>query len=320
MRNLRSTVVTAAGAAAALVLLTACGGETKDGGDAKKAGAAQAAAPAGGGTAQAAGVRPVTAGKLSIWTSGPLGPVVTDSAGFTLYRFDSDTASPPKSVCEGDCAKAWPPVLAADARAADGMNAALLGKVTRADGTQQLTLKGWPLYRFAKDTAPRQTNGQGVGGTWFAAAPDGSKAKAGAAAGSGTGSDTSTGTGDAAGALPPLSVRKDAKLGPIVRDGKGRTLYRFTKDTDWPMKSNCTGPCLDTWRPAKMLDKAAVAQATGIDPKLIIEYKRPDGTRQLTVDCWPLYWFTGDKAPGETKGQGVGGTWFAVRADGALAK
>ncbi|MGV9311645.1 SCO0930 family lipoprotein [Streptomyces sp. NPDC003691] len=318
MTKLRSTMITAAGAAAALVLLTACGGESKNGGDAGKAGATQAAAPAGGGTAQAAGVRPVAAGKLSIWAEGALGPVVTDSAGFTLYRFDNDTASPPKSTCDGDCAKAWPPVLAADARAADGMNAALLGKVTRSDGTQQLTLKGWPLYRFAKDTQPRQTNGQGVGGTWFAAAPDGNKAGQGAGAGTGTG----TGGGDqpAVTALPPLSVREDAKLGPIVRDGKGRTLYRFTKDTDWPMKSNCTGPCLDTWRPAKMLDKAAIAKATGIDPKLIIEYKRPDGTRQLTIDCWPLYWFTGDKTPGETKGQGVGGTWFAVRANGGLAK
>ncbi|MFE0427675.1 SCO0930 family lipoprotein, partial [Streptomyces sp. NPDC058953] len=300
MRNLRSTMVTAAGAAAALVLLTACGGQD---GDAKKPGTARAQAPAGGGTAQAAGVRPVSAGKLSVWQSGPLGPVVTDSTGFTLYRFDNDTASPPKTTCEGDCAKAWPPVLAADAGAAEGMDPALLGAVARADGTRQLTLKGWPLYRFAKDTGPRQTNGQGVGGTWFAAAPDGDKAKA-PTAGGGTGTgDTGAGTGAA---LPALSVRNDAALGPILRDAEGRTLYRFTKDTDKPMKSNCLGACLDKWRPAKMPDKARIAEVTGIDPKLLTAYVRPDGTRQLAIDCWPLYWFTGDKTPGETNGQGVG--------------
>ncbi|MEU9605586.1 SCO0930 family lipoprotein [Streptomyces sp. NPDC048057] len=318
MWNWRSATVTATGTVAAL-LLTACGGE--DGGDKKADSVAQTPVAAQG---QAAGVRPATAGKLSIWKSGPLGPVVTDSAGFTLYRFDDDTASPSKSTCDGDCAKAWPPVLAADAAAAEGMDAKLLGRVTRSDGTQQLTLKGWPLYRFAKDTQPRQTNGQGVGGTWFAAAPDGNKATgaaAGATTGGGSGEGTGSGTGEQAGAaLAPLSVRKDAELGPIVRDAKGRTLYRFTKDTDWPMKSNCTGPCLEKWKPAKMLDKAALKGVQGIDPKQVIEYERPDGTRQLTIDCWPLYWFTGDKAPGDTSGQGVGGTWFAVRADGKLAR
>ncbi|MFB6784373.1 MULTISPECIES: hypothetical protein [unclassified Streptomyces] len=58
----------------------------------------------------------------------------------------------------------------------------------------------------------------------------------------------------------------------------------------------------------------------GIDPKLITPYTRPDGTKQLTIDCWPLYWYTGDKKPGETNGQGLNGTWFTVRPDGKLAK
>ncbi|MET8828897.1 SCO0930 family lipoprotein [Streptomyces sp. NPDC004610] len=305
MRNWRSAVWTATGTTAALVLLTACGGE-QGGGGASPQGAGQSpvvAAETGG--SQDTGARPSTAGRLSVWESEKLGPVVTDSAGFTLYRFDNDTAAPPKSNCDGDCATAWPPVPAADAQAAAGMDPKLVGKVTRADGSQQLTLDGWPLYRFAKDTQPKQTNGQGVGGTWFAAGPDGGKAQL-------------VDTGEAE--LPPLSVREDAELGEIVQDGKGRTLYRFTKDSAWPMKSACTGACLEKWKPAAMLDKAELGRIEGVDPKKVIEFERPDGTSQLTIDCWPLYWFTGDEEPGDTAGQGVGGTWFAVRADGKLAK
>lgn len=116
------------------------------------------------------------AGQLAVWDSKKLGKVLTDSEGFTLYRFDKDTASPPKSNCEGDCAKIWPVVPAGNVTAAAGTDDALIGKVTRADGTQQLTIAGWPMYRYAKDAKPGDANGQGVGGTWFASAPDGKKA------------------------------------------------------------------------------------------------------------------------------------------------
>ncbi|GAA3776902.1 SCO0930 family lipoprotein [Streptomyces phyllanthi] len=326
--------ISVAVAAASIMLTSACGNaqnESKPAGAAVSAGAKEAAnAPAGaGGLAQLQASSP---GKLSIWDNDKLGKVLTDSAGFTLYRFDKDTAKPPRSSCDGDCAKTWPPVPAGDASAAVGMDASLLGEVTRADGTQQLTIAGWPMYRYVKDTQPRQANGQGVGGTWFAAAPDGTKAApgagtdAGAGAGAGAGADTGSDSGAGAGAgtgaepneaLPALSTFGNPELGEIIRDGKGRTLYRFTKDTAWPMKSNCVGACLDKWKPAKPVD---LKNVEGIDPKLLTTYNRPDGTKQLAIDCWPLYWFTGDKAPGDTNGQGVGRTWFAVKADGTLSK
>ncbi|MFI6062805.1 DUF4158 domain-containing protein [Streptomyces sp. NPDC051286] len=192
------------------------------------------------------------------------------------------------------CATAWPPVLADGAKAGRGMDPGLLGSVKRADGTKQLTLAGWPLYRYAQDTAPRQTRGQGVGGTWFAAAPDGTKAKVQAHEAPSERKD-----------LPALSTVDDKERGTIVRDGKGRRLYRFTKDTAWPMKSNCEGARLEKWKPAKLVDKKNIK---GIDPKLIIPYTRFDGTKQLTIDCWPLYWYTGDRKQGDINGQGLNGT------------
>ncbi|MEU6660158.1 SCO0930 family lipoprotein [Streptomyces sp. NPDC046821] len=291
----KSTSVPVAFTVAAVLLAAGCG--SSQGTAATTTGSAERASTNNG-------AQPSQAGRLSVWKSKQLGPVVTDGAGFTLYRFDKDTPKPPASHCAGECAAAWPPVLADGAKAGRGIGSGLLGSVKRADGTEQLTLAGRPLYRYAQDTAPRQTRGQGVGGTWFAAAPDGTKAQAQQAP-----SESED--------LPALSTVDDAEHGTIIRDGKGRTLYRFTKDTAWPMKSNCVGACLEKWKPAELVDKKDIK---GINPKLLTAYTRPDGTKQLSIDCWPLYWFTGDKKPGDTNGQGVNGTWFTVRPTGKLAK
>ncbi|MEU6866699.1 SCO0930 family lipoprotein [Streptomyces sp. NPDC046876] len=255
------------------------------------------------------------AGRLAVREIAGVGSVVTDSGGSTLYRFDKDTAQPPKSSCEGDCATAWPPVPADDASASAGIEAGLLGAVTRSDGSKQLTLGGWPVYRYAKDLTAGEAKGEGVGGTWHALAPDGKKAvdqkqKGGGHAGMGTGMGMG-GQDMKAGA--ELSVASDEKLGKILVDGQWRTLYRFDKDSAWPMKLGCLGACLDTWKPAAAIDKTKV---TGIKPELIGSVKRPDGSEQLTIDCWPVYTFTGDTEPGQTNGHNKQGLWFAVTDTG----
>jgi predicted lipoprotein with Yx(FWY)xxD motif len=234
------------------------------------------------------------AGQLTVATNPDLGKVLSDGAGLTLYRFDADTANPPKSNCNGDCATAWPPVPANDATAGAGIDKSLLGEVTRADGTKQLTVGGWPAYRYAKDVNAGDVNGQGVGGKWFALAPDGKKATLAS--------------------LPGLSVRKDAKLGDIVVDKNGMTVYRFLKDKAWPKSvSNCTGACLAKW-PAVGIVSAN--DTKGVKKKGLMGFTRPDGVKQMTVNCWPIYTFSGDSAPGDTNGQGVGGTWYAVSPEG----
>ncbi|WP_164721091.1 SCO0930 family lipoprotein [Streptomyces sp. W1SF4] len=281
------------------------------------------AGPAGGGGQGG------TAGKLQVREMANVGSGVADGDGFTLYRFDKDTAKPPKSNCEGDCAKAWPVVPADDASAGAGVDAALLGSVTRADGSKQLTVGGWPVYRYAKDTKAGDALGEGVGGTWHVLGPDGKPAGAGKGAAPGTGTGTGTemqGHGMESGggakegsqeaAKVALSVRKDARLGNIVQNAEGWTLYRFDKDSAWPMKIGCVDSCTDTWKPAPLVDKT---QVSGIDPKLIGSVKRPDGTEQLTIDCWPVYTFTGDKAPGDVNGQGKQNLWWAVTDKGKKA-
>lgn len=309
-------------AVAVLALTTACGQETAPPASSQNVGATAAAGDYGsagtglgngsGFDAGAAGqessaTQAATAGELSVATSQELGKVLTDSAGLTLYRFDKDTADPAKSNCDGDCAKKWPPVPAGDATAGAGIDKALLGSVTRADGTKQLTVDGWPAYRFAKDLNAGDVNGQGVGGTWYALAPDGKKAGGGA--------------GGEAGAadLPGLSTRKDPKLGEIVIDKNGMTVYRFMKDTQWPMSTKCTGDCLEKWpvvAPVDAEDTEGIDLQGSTPNRGYVVFDRPDGIKQQSIDCVPIYTFAGDKKPGDTNGQGVGGTWFAVRPDG----
>jgi hypothetical protein len=57
----------------------------------------------------------------------------------------------------------------------NAIDEALVGSLIRSDGAEQVTLGGWPLYRHAVDEMPGETSGQGVNGTWFAIAPDGTK-------------------------------------------------------------------------------------------------------------------------------------------------
>ncbi|MDK1473320.1 SCO0930 family lipoprotein [Streptomyces sp. 549] len=322
MRNRRQTAAAGAAVAAVMVMTAACGGSSDQGQDrVAPAGDSSSLAPdssdfgTDSNAPAAGGDKGGPAKTLTLRQDADLGGVVTDSAGWTLYRFEEDTADPAKSNCDGDCATAWPPVPAEDASAAEGIDAKLLGKVTRTDGKEQLTLGGWPVYRYAKDVAPGDTKGHGVGGTWNALAANGGKAGQASSGGdeaAGSGEDVAGGGSDA-----ELSAVQDPELGTLVADEEGRILYRFDKDTAWPMKSNCEGECLETWKPAKPVDKNKLE---GIDPEHIFTVKRSDGTEQLAIDCWPVYWFTGDAGPGDTEGHLKGNVWHAITPDGKKAK
>ncbi|WP_233289254.1 SCO0930 family lipoprotein [Kitasatospora sp. MBT63] len=262
-------------------------------------------------------------GQLAVRMDAQLGAVMTDSQGFTLYRFDKDTAKPPMSNCSGACATTWPPVLKDGTTAGSGVDASKLGEVTRADGSRQLTVGGWPAYRYAQDTAPGDTKGQGVGGTWNALAPDGSKAKAGGAPATPAPATPAPATPAPATTMPQptqakvqLSLMTHPQLGQIMVDANGRTLYHFAKDTAWPMRSNCEGDCLKTWPAAPPVDADKIK---GIDPKLVGKMQRPDGTWQLSINCTPVYLYSGDQGPGDALGNGIGGVWSAINPAGKAA-
>lgn len=104
-------------------------------------------------------------------SSSDLGEIVTDSEGRTLYVFMNDTSS--ESTCYEGCEPNWPPLTVEGAPSAEGIDASLLGTSERTDGSTQVTLNGHPLYYFAADSAPGDTNGQGVAGIWFVVSPEG---------------------------------------------------------------------------------------------------------------------------------------------------
>jgi predicted lipoprotein with Yx(FWY)xxD motif len=178
-RRLRTVSITAAMVSAA-ILMSACGNDKKtdDSGAATTSAAGASSSPAAGSSSSAAAGGAV---KLMAAKDAKLGDVVTDAAGFTLYRFDKDSDKPPTATCTGDCATNWPPVAVSGKPEVEGVDAAVVGTVKRADGVEQATINGWPVYRFAGDSAPGQTNGQGVGKVWFAVTPAGGKAGADAA-------------------------------------------------------------------------------------------------------------------------------------------
>ena len=190
----KGRIIVAGAMAAAACALTACGGAS---------GSAASAPPAASSSRPAAPV-PTSSGSgldavLRATTNSTLGPIVVDGPGRTLYRFDKDSASPPASNCEGACAQLWPPVLVGTQISLTGVNRSLLGTIKRADGTVQLTLHGWPLYRYAGDSAPGDVNGEGVGGVWFAARPTGAKALPASSASSTSASNSGNSAGPSGG-------------------------------------------------------------------------------------------------------------------------
>jgi predicted lipoprotein with Yx(FWY)xxD motif len=117
----------------------------------------------------------LTAGK-----AGDLDPVVVNGARLTIYRFDKDKPNSKTSACNADegCDQKWPPVTVTPNGKVfiAGLKKSDIGFFKRADGRIQVSVRGWPAYRFAQDTKPGDTLGEGVGGTWFGMRPDGGKA------------------------------------------------------------------------------------------------------------------------------------------------
>lgn len=328
----------AVGAAAVVLLAGACGSSQQSAGTTTVQPAAAAGdaygstggyggayGGTGGSPSQAAQAAAGSAAGIATAKDAKLGEILVDGQGRTMYRYDKDTANPPTSNCNDACAQAWPPVPASAKDNAKVADPSLLGEVTRADGSKQLTVAGWPMYLYAADTAAGQTNGQGVNQVWWAVQPDGKKAgqsAGGSASGGGYGGGSGGGSGSSS-QWPALSSVDDPALGRILVDGRGMVLYRFTKDVAWPMKIACTGQCTKVWPPAKPLtlqQQEEAAKALGVDRKLITNIKRPDGIYQLAINCWPVYTYSKDTKPGQASGQGVGGTWFAVTPQGKLTK
>ena len=221
------------------------------------------------------------------------GTILANSHGLTLYYFSADKRDSGTSVCTGSCATAWPP-LAAPVKAPAGVRLpGPLGMITRPGGVRQVTINGFPIYLYAGDKAPGQFTGNGVQGSWHVI-------KLHATASASTG---------ATGRAKALKVAR-TRAGTILASSRGLTLYYYSADKPHSGKSACTGVCATAWPPLAAPVKAPAGARL---PGRLGVITRPNGVKQVTLNGYPLYFYIGDKAPGQAKGNGISGSWHVIK-------
>lgn len=268
-------------------------------------------------TAAPAAVATSTDAAVKISQTG-LGDVLADPRGMTLYAFTNDTDA--TSTCYGTCAEAWPPVIVdPNFVVSPGLDSGIFATTEREDGAHQLVAGKWPLYLYAADAKPGDATGHGSGDVWFAVDTTGRTIATGAS--DYYDYDQAAPTAEPSEAPPadvaqPLITVAETSLGQVLTDAAGMTVYLFTPDEAG--SPTCTGGCAGAWPPLLVDGEVALVAGEGIDAELLSTVEHPDGGTQLKLGKWPLYYFSGDLAPGDTNGQGSGGNWFVIGADGKI--
>lgn len=235
---------------------------------------------------------PVKPTGLQVSQNDTLGKFLADDAGRTVYAFTKDTKD--TTTCYDKCEQSWPPLVSLGQPALQtGVDSAKLGTLTRKDGTTQLTYNGIPLYYFAKDLKPGDTNGQALGKVWWVVSGEGNPIKPAG-----------------------LQVSQNDKLGKFLADDSGRTVYAYLKDSK--DTTTCYDKCEQAWPPLISLGQPTLQ--AGVDAGMIGTLKRKDGTTQVTFNGIPLYYYAADVATGDTNGQGLGSVWYVLSPSGSTVK
>jgi predicted lipoprotein with Yx(FWY)xxD motif len=133
--------------------------------------AATTASPAATGSPSGTAAAGAASIKLA---STPKGMVIVDDKGNSLYLYTKDTG--PTSTCTGGCATAWPPAtVTGTPTAGTGLDQSKVSTTKASDGSTMIVYNGHPLYRFAQDMSPGQTNGEGIGSVWYLVNAQGSQ-------------------------------------------------------------------------------------------------------------------------------------------------
>jgi predicted lipoprotein with Yx(FWY)xxD motif len=114
-----------------------------------------------------------------------------------------------------------------------------------------------------------------------------------------------------AAAAPSVRVAR-TKLGRILVNGQGRTLYLYMKDRG--TKSACSRRCSQVWPPARV--SGAPTAGPGVAAAKLTTTRGADNSRQLVYNGHPLYTLTADVRPGQINGEGFLGTWYVISAAG----
>lgn len=204
---------------------------------------------------------------------------LADTAGRALYVYASDVPGDceqlPVSNCEADCLISWPIFDAKKRRLPSTLSDELFGTIRRADGTEQTTYRGWPLYYFKTDTARGMVTGQGKSKVWFLAT-----------------------------VLPPGITIMKTGTEKRLADGTGRTVYAYGKDIKGgevsDPESTCTGDCARAYPPVL---QNRISVVSSLEPSDFSLFLRRGTTRlHLAYKGSPLYYAAADEHRGELKG------------------
>lgn len=212
----------------------------------------------------------------------PLGGILVDSAGMTLYYFARDVPSGGTSMCSGQCAAAWPVFNADPVKVSAPLKASDFSSFTRADGKKQTAYRGWPLYYWQADTKSGDVKGENVQNVWYVLRPD-----------------------------ETVLIAQQTALGTFLTDNMGRTLYYFAKDA--PGTASCTGACLAKW-PA--FNAQTIVAPSVLKPSDFSTVARSDGVMQTAFMGRMLYYFADDAKPGDATGQGFNNAWYVANITG----
>jgi predicted lipoprotein with Yx(FWY)xxD motif len=145
------------------------------------------------------------------------------------------------------------------------------------------------------------------------ACSSGTSSSTGGSSGYGSGASTST-SSPASGKT--VITTKSGSMGTYLTDGSGRTVYLWVKDS--MNKSECSGACAGAWPPVPA--SGGVTASGGAKASDLGTITRSDGSKQVTYDGHPLYYYVGDTSPGQTSGQGndgFGAKWWLVAPSGS---
>jgi LPXTG-motif cell wall-anchored protein len=247
---------------------------------------------------------------VTVTQNSTLGSVLVGPNGMTLYYFLKDSAN--VNNCTGTCAGIWPPLTVASGTVPWGGAGVTgtFGTIASSSGKVQVTYNGWPLYYYAGDTKVGDTNGQGLFKLWYVATPTLAQAPTKAA------TTTAPASSTASRPATTLSVVNNSTLGAMLVGPNGMTVYRFLKDTRGVDNCIAVAVCAKIWFPVTVTSTPTVGSGvTGTVGTITLS----NGSKQVTYNGWPLYYYAGDTKVGDTTGQGFKDLWYIVSPSQAEA-
>jgi len=117
-----------------------------------------------------------------------------------------------------------------------------------------------------------------------------------------------------------VAILKSSKFGPVLVASNGHTLYRYTVDSKGVNRCSSDSSCNAYW-PALLVKKGTKPiVGSGVSAKLVGTIGAAHGMAQVTYAGYPLYYFSGDKKPGQQNGQAFDQKWYVVNAKGAMVE